>query len=115
MDERRVHNELFFRTLNESIERVGEEVFGDSEAQGAHPYDFVCECHVAQCRERVPLTVPEYEHIRGDSRQFVVFPASEHVDPTNEEIVDQSSRYWVVRKTGEAGRIAAADDEAAPV
>jgi hypothetical protein len=113
MDEsrrRQAENELFFRSLNETIEHVGAEVFESSEAEGAHVYDFVCECHDRDCVDRVALTVNEYERIRSESTQFVVAPADVHVDPAVEVVVDRSTRYWIVRKLGEAGRLAEAED-----
>ena len=106
---RQAHNELFFRSVNESIEDIGDDVFDSPEERGRRPYEFLCECHRTDCTERIPLTIPEYENVRSDSRQFLVAPAAEHVNESVEEIVDRSSRYWVVRKVGEAGRLADAD------
>ena len=114
MDEvrrRRAHNELFFRSLNERIEEVGEEAFPSSEERGRRPYDFVCECHHTACAERITMTVPEYEAVRSDGRLFVVAPSDEHVDAAIEQVVDTTARYWVVQKLGEAGELAEAEQE----
>jgi hypothetical protein len=113
MDEsrrRQAENELYFRSLNETIARVGEEVLEGSEAEGLRVYDFVCECHHRGCTNRVPLTIAEYERIRGESAQFVVSPSPEHVDGSVEAVVDRSTRYWIVQKLGESAAFAEAED-----
>jgi hypothetical protein len=56
------------------------------------------------------MTVPEYEGVRADPRRFFVAPSNAHVAPDVEEIVDTSSRYWVVTKIGVAADLAEADD-----
>lgn len=113
MDEirrRRAENELFFRSLNDRIEQVGEEAFPSSDERGRRAYDFVCECHDASCTERFAMTVAEYEAIRTDATQFVVAPSEEHVDHAIEKVVDRAARYWIVRKLGEAAEWAEAAD-----
>jgi hypothetical protein len=93
VERRRARHELFFRSLNERIEQVGEEAFPSSEERGRRPYEFICECHDT------------------DARQFVIAPAGRHADLAVEEIVDRAARYWIVRKLGEAGELAEADDD----
>lgn len=112
MDERRqrqAENENRFRSINERIEDIGEQLFDDP-AEGAKVWDFVCECHREDCVERLALTVAEYEAVRADGRRFVVAPSPDHVDMNVENVVDMSTRYWVVEKTGESGEIAQASD-----
>lgn len=106
--ERQARNENAFRSINEKIEDLGEELLGQD--RGERPYDFVCECHDVECTERVVLTVSEYEAVRDSGRRFVVAPSPEHVDMAIENVVDMSSRYWVVEKTDEAGEVAEAAD-----
>ena len=106
---RQAENEIRFRAVNENIESLGEELFS-GQASGARAWDFVCECHRATCTEQVPLSVPEYETVRASGRRFVVAPSAEHVDRAVEEVVDRSTRYWVVEKTGEPGAAAEAAD-----
>ena len=111
MDERRerqAKNEIVFRSINERIEDLGEELLGQE--RGERPYDFVCECHNTECTERIVLTVAEYEAVRESGRRFVVAPSPEHVNMTIENVIDMSSRYWVVEKTDESGEIAEAAD-----
>ena len=70
-----------------------QEEFEENE-QGEVP--FVCECGDTACFKVIDASPAEWEraHSRGD--QFVVAPT--HVFPNVESIVEQSDRYWVVRK-----------------
>jgi hypothetical protein len=106
--ERQAKNEMLFRRINEQIEDLGESWLGQE--SGERAYDFVCECQDTECTERIALTVAEYESIRASGRRFVVVPSAEHVDMTIENVVDMSSRYWVVEKTDESGDLAEAED-----
>jgi hypothetical protein len=111
MDERAqrlVENELKFRSINDEIETLAEDL-GAEGPDEPRVWDFLCECHDAACRTHVPMTLREYEGVRADARRFVVAPSAEHVRPALEEVVDRGSRYWVVEKTGEAGERAADD------
>ena len=106
--ERHAKNELLFRSINEKIEDLGETWLG--QGQGERPYDFICECPNSECTERLALSVAEYETVRSSGRRFIVYPSPEHVDMTIENVVDMSSRYWVVEKTDESGELAEATD-----
>lgn len=111
MDERRerqAKNEMLFRSLNERIEQLGDELLNQD--VGERAWDFVCECQNIHCTEPVVLTTTEYEAVRENARHFVVAPAPEHVDTNIENVVDMSSRYWIVEKTDESGELAEADD-----
>jgi hypothetical protein len=87
-ERRLVKNELDFAAYNERRRE-----FEENE-QGEVP--FVCECGDTACFKVIDATPAEWEqaHSRGD--QFVVAPT--HVFPNVESIVEQSDRYWVVRK-----------------
>jgi hypothetical protein len=106
---RQAENESLFRRVNERIEQLVEGAF-DAGPDGARAWDFVCECHDKGCTERIALTITEYEAVRVVSERFVVAPAPEHVDTSIENVVDMSSRYWLVEKIEEAGEVARADD-----
>jgi hypothetical protein len=107
--ERQARNEALFRNVNERIEELVDETL-EHHAQGATVWDFVCECQDRDCAERIPLTRIEYEAVRADGKRFVVAPSPEHVDTNIEVVVDMSTRYWVVEKTGETGRLAEEQD-----
>src|SRR5207248_1100000 len=111
MDARRqraTRNEMLFRSINEEIENLGEQWLSGPEGERA--YDFVCECQSTECTAPVALTFAEYEQIRANGRRFIVAPSTEHVDTTIENVVDMSTRYWVVEKTDESGDVAEAGD-----
>ena len=56
------------------------------------------------------LTTQEYEAVRADGTHFVVSPADRHVDTEIENVIEMSTRYWVVEKTDESGETAEAAD-----
>jgi hypothetical protein len=82
-------NEATSRAMNERIER----------AQASSPEDYfriLCECGRSDCERVVAITIPEYEALRSDGREFAVVKT--HVMPDVEDIVRESERYTVVRK-----------------
>jgi hypothetical protein len=112
MDSRRrrqAENEMALRAINEQIQGLGSELF-DRDTEGTKVWEFVCECHHSECVERVALTIVEYEAVRVNGKRFVVSPGVDHVDMDIENVVDMSTRYWVVEKTDESGELAQADD-----
>lgn len=97
-EERLAQNEVLFREVNERLEELGRRT-GTAE----DGVDFVCECADETCVQRIRLTLPEYERLRSDPRQFAVRPG--HEQPI-ERIVADRGRYRVVAKAGVAGEIA---------
>jgi hypothetical protein len=73
-----------------------------------HLYEYLCECPNADCTFHVHLAVREYESVRSDPTQFAVLP--EHYTPEIEELVARNERFWIVKKTGDAGRYVAGLD-----
>ena len=98
-EERLAHNEVVFRAINEQIEgiaiRLGDDVL----------YEFVCECATAECFERLPLSIAEYEEIRTAATRFVLVPG--HEDMEVERVVESRAGYVIVEKDGVAGLVAA--------
>jgi hypothetical protein len=68
--------------------------------------DWYCECASLDCSEPVRLTVAEYERVRSNPRAFLVAPDERHVRPEVERVVEQTDRFWIVEKVGEAAEIA---------
>jgi AraC-like DNA-binding protein len=104
MDEserRMAQNEVLFREVNERVDDLAEGV-------AAGHAEYLCECANQLCTFRVPLTPTEYASVRADGKQFVVLP--DHWTPEIETLVLRDERYWVVRKTGEAGAYVEATD-----
>jgi hypothetical protein len=85
-------NEALFREVNERIAEITEGLSNSQDLDGV-----VCECADPLCLDRVgPLTLAEYEKVRGDGRRFII--AAGHESPDVENIVDRQPRYWVVEK-----------------
>ena len=99
----RERNEALFREVNERIEDVGTALAPDDV-----PMEFLCECDDTDCVEKVSATRAEYEAVRAVATQFVVLPG--HEDPDVEHVVEQTERFLVVEKEGQAAREAQEDD-----
>lgn len=98
MDEREkrmAQNEALFREVNE---RVNELLTNHGVAA---VQEYLCECANADCTFRVPVDPSDYEGVRSDPKQFIVLPL--HYTPEVETLVAEHDRYWIVRKSGEAG------------
>jgi len=100
---RLVDNETTFRAINEQIEQIAA-----SQGPDEHEYEFLCECSNSDCTLRVLLTVDAYERVRSEPAQFVV--ALGHELPEIEEVVFVGPAYQVVRKFGEAAKVAEQKD-----
>ena len=97
--ERLARNEAFFRDVNERINDAAEGLpRGDK-------YSFFCECSDPNCTERIELSRADYEHIRTNSRRFVL--ARGHIAPEIEHVVEHEDDHVVVEKHGIAGLLAA--------
>ena len=97
-------NEAVFREVNERIEDLAGAF--DLKTQAL---DLVCECGDATCRERLSMTLAEYEAVRSDAHQFAVHPGHEY--PDIESVVFRMKNYDVVRKdSGVAEQIAEQTD-----
>jgi hypothetical protein len=97
-------NEELFRTVNERIEAVSQEL------PGTEPnLDFLCECDQIDCLAKINATLQEYESVRAVPTHFIVLPA--HVDHTVEHVVVVANdRFVVVEKEGSAARDAEEHD-----
>lgn len=103
----RERNEALFREINERIEDVGTALAPDDV-----PMEFLCECDDQDCVEKVSATRAEYEAIRAVATHFVVLPG--HENPGVEHVVQETERFLVVEKEGEAGREAEEDNPRKP-
>jgi hypothetical protein len=95
---RAAKNQSLFREINERVEVVNLNAVTESG-------EWICECADDMCIERIPMSVGEYELIRGHSARFFVAPADRHVWPVVERVVDRNDRYWVVEKLGAAAKM----------
>ena len=94
-EERLARNETLFRSVNENIEEAA-----TSRGIDKHVFEFFCECSNVDCTLLLPMTLPEYEQVRADPKQFVVAPG--HELPEIETVVARTNAYQVVAKRGEA-------------
>jgi hypothetical protein len=102
MDERErrlAKNESVFRAVNERIEQIAGEQGTDE-----HEFAFFCECSNVDCTLQLLLTLAQYEAARRDPAVFVVAPG--HELPEIEEVVLRAAGYQLVRKHGEAAKLA---------
>jgi hypothetical protein len=73
MAERLAKNEAFFRESNEILRR-------EAATRGARRADFICECAMSGCMERLPISQQAYELVRlSGSDQFIVVPGHEEL------------------------------------
>jgi hypothetical protein len=90
------HNESWARSLNQ---RIAEWASGRSEAM-----NFRCECWEADCSERIRLSPEDWRRVRSEPTQFAVAP--HHVAKGFEAVIKECDGFWLVKKFGEAGRVA---------
>jgi hypothetical protein len=96
---KRAENEAAFREANERIEAAAIELNPPLER-----VPFLCECDDVACRELIPLTCEEYEHVRTDGAVFVVAPGHWN----GSEILEERDTYAVIRKVGGEAEVARA-------
>jgi hypothetical protein len=94
-EKRLAANEVFFRELNEKLER---------QSGGSQTLILVCECAEEDCVQRLELTRGEYEAARSEPVLFLVAPG--HVETDIEEVISRTDRYELVRKIGVAREVA---------
>ncbi len=68
--------------------------------------DWVCECANTECYEPLEMSLDEYRALRQNGARFAVACHPKHVFPGVEEVIQRTSRYWVVEKIEHAARVA---------
>jgi hypothetical protein len=104
-EERLAKNEAMFRIVNDRKAQWEER---STEA----PELYLCECADPECREKVRLTLTEYEHVRQESRQFAVLAG--HEVPEVEKVIEEHDGWLVIEKNPEVADIAQATDPRRP-
>ena len=100
--ERLANNEALFREGNERMA-------GWEERQRVESVDrYLCECSNTSCREKVTLNRPDYEHVRSNSRWFVVVPG--HEVPDVETVIENHGDWVVFEKDPDVTRTVKATD-----
>jgi hypothetical protein len=90
-------NEVMFREINERLE-------SQLPADRDNRLSILCECADPDCTQRIELTSVEYETARAQPRLFILVPGHEQIEI--EDVVSRTDRYEIVRKKGDAGKIA---------
>jgi hypothetical protein len=90
--DRRVRNEMLFRTVNEKLRGLNAEfeAFADERAL------FVCECSRIDCIEQIELAVADFDEICLMPNRYMVIPGHETLDV--ETVVTREAGYLVVEK-----------------
>ena len=94
-------NEAMFREINERLE-------SQLPADRTNRLSIFCECADPDCTQRLALTPEEYATARAQPRQFILTPGHELIEI--EDVVSRTDRYEIVRKKGDAGKIAEQTD-----
>jgi|SRR5581483_11678277 len=84
--------EALFREVNQRI-RALEQQYGREDDEQT---EFICGCGSADCSERVPMTLRDYEQVRSRYAQFLVAPT--HLDQAHARVVRDRGGYLVVEK-----------------
>jgi hypothetical protein len=103
LDDRRAENEALFRDINERV-RIMRDQAGENARAADELHDFLCECALQDCLEKLQMTLIEYERVRSVPTDFVVARGHEVADI--ERVVSEDDRFTVVRKEGRAAEIA---------
>jgi hypothetical protein len=102
--ERLAKNEALYREVNEQIAALNE-AFDAAAGIGG---EWVCECSNTECTVMVKARFDEYEAVRSNPRRFIVYPG--HVDLEIEHVTEETERFTIVEKLGEAARVAESTD-----
>src|SRR5436305_9612018 len=89
-------NQALFREVNERIEEL---------EPALSVVQFLCECDQRDCTAHIPLTLAEYEDVRGIPNHFFVLPGHQH--SSVEVVAASNDRYLIVAKLGVGAAVAA--------
>lgn len=93
---RLVENEMLFRSTNREVQRrVKRDRMSKDKPDGTKLH-FYCECSRFYCRDRIKLTVDEYESATDNEKQFIVLPG--HENTAVEKVIRRVDGYVVVEK-----------------
>jgi hypothetical protein len=93
--QRRAENEVVFKQHNMRIKQQISKVMPDSN-KSSFRVGFVCECSDETCREKVEMTLAQFQKCSKSSKYFVLKPGHEQSDL--ERVIETSSSYSVVEK-----------------
>lgn len=106
--DRLAKNEALFRSVNERVKVIADELPLEELVGGEATEAYLCECTDPGCMESIRLTRAEYERVRQSPVTFVVRPG--HGVPTVERVVDETDRYWIIEKLAHEQELVRATD-----
>jgi hypothetical protein len=92
-------NQALFRLVNEKMRELNGAMAALTET-----FAIACECADLDCLELIEIAPSDYDAVRAEPRQFVVWTG--HVYPEIETVVRAAEGYVVVEKFGTAGEAA---------
>lgn len=97
LSERRlIENEMLFRSTNREVQRRIKKDQAHTSGPAGLKLHFYCECSRFYCRDRIKLTVEEYEQATNNEKQFIVLPG--HENTAVEKVIRHVDGYVVVEK-----------------
>jgi hypothetical protein len=90
--DRRIRNELLFRSVNEKLRGLNLEFEGFAGERAL----FVCECARLYCIEQIELPVEAFDKICAVPDRFLVIPGHETTEV--EHVVSRERQYFLVEK-----------------
>ncbi len=90
---RLAENEALARDVNERVGEVASSWYGEGE-----PLEFVCECSLEDCSERVHLLMKDYRELRSSPHLFALVP--DHLVPEIERAIREVGDALIVEKLG---------------
>lgn len=105
---RQTENQAVFRRANEKVEKGLKKEIAKAEKDRDQviktdleevlntPLHFYCECSDEKCRQRIIMTVSEYEQFHKKRDEFIVVPG--HEVPSIERVAKRTAKYFVVSK-----------------
>jgi hypothetical protein len=96
-DERKIHNQALFRSVNERIAELSAKF---REQGDAGRLSFICECHQIGCRAFVRAPLEVYDRVQDDPALFLVLKGHEN----GEAIVADLGGYLIVGADEKAAR-----------
>lgn len=91
-----VENELLFRSANREVQRKIKEDRSPRDGPDTTKLHFYCECSNLYCRDRIKLTIDEYEKATKSEKEFVVLTG--HENGAVERVIRKADSYNVVEK-----------------
>ncbi len=95
-ERRLVENEMLFRDANRKVQKHVQENHRSHQIPKSTQLHFYCECSNYHCRDRIILTVDEYEKAHKSHKHFITL--SGHENNSVETIIDGNDIYSVVEK-----------------